>query len=202
MSELASRLGCAGTSAAVSADGELTGDRAPRPDLVVVVLRQGSDGSAPSRNQAQMWEVPAAIVRRFVDAGAQALALSSGACPVGLALCAEQGATVVFDLDHLPAAIEEAKRSAGSPTASVAERRVPRSLQPFCTLTAGERRVLFGLAEGASAEQIANDQTVSLATIRTHIRSILRKLDAKSQLAAVALVNGVGIGPVGCTEVA
>jgi len=57
-------------------------------------------------------------------------------------------------------------------------------------LTTSEHRVLYHMMRGASASDIAEQLIVSLATVRSHIRSILRKLGVSSQLAAVALANG------------
>ena len=58
------------------------------------------------------------------------------------------------------------------------------------SLTPSERRVLFYMMEGHTASDIAAGLVVSLATVRSHIRMILSKLQVKSQLAAVALANG------------
>jgi DNA-binding CsgD family transcriptional regulator len=46
------------------------------------------------------------------------------------------------------------------------------------------------MMEGRSAAEIATTLVVSLTTVRSHIRSILRKLNVNSQLAAVALAFG------------
>ena len=43
--------------------------------------------------------------------------------------------------------------------------------------------------DGCSAERIADESFVSIATVRSQIRSILEKLDVRSQLAAVALAH-------------
>ncbi len=56
-------------------------------------------------------------------------------------------------------------------------------------LTRRERAVLRALAFGHTALEIAQDEQVSIATVRSHIHSILRKLDVSSQLAAVALAR-------------
>jgi hypothetical protein len=48
---------------------------------------------------------------------------------------------------------------------------------------------------GLAAETIAGRAHLSLATVRSHIRSILVKLDVSSQLAAVALAHRVGWSP-------
>lgn len=61
-----------------------------------------------------------------------------------------------------------------------------RVLAPFATLTTREEAVLVGMIEGLSAEQIAERDFVSLATVRSQIQSVLRKLGVGSQLAAVA----------------
>ena len=62
-------------------------------------------------------------------------------------------------------------------------------LAPFERLTHREQQVLGGLVEGKSAEKIAEEYFVSLATVRSQIRAILLKLDVNSQLAAVALAR-------------
>lgn len=59
-------------------------------------------------------------------------------------------------------------------------------LEQFTRLTAREAEVLHGLVRGMSAEEIAADTYVSIATVRSHIRAILQKLGVNSQLAAVA----------------
>jgi DNA-binding NarL/FixJ family response regulator len=46
------------------------------------------------------------------------------------------------------------------------------------------------MMEGRAAAEIATTLVVSLTTVRSHIRSILRKLNVNSQLAAVALAFG------------
>jgi two-component system nitrate/nitrite response regulator NarL len=58
-----------------------------------------------------------------------------------------------------------------------------------------EREVLVALVDGQSAETIAGNQFVALGTVRSHIRSILRKLEVNSQLAAVATARRAGFPP-------
>ena len=53
-------------------------------------------------------------------------------------------------------------------------------------LTERERNVLEQVSAGASVTEIANNECVSLATVRTHVRAVLQKLDVHSQVAAVA----------------
>ena len=60
-------------------------------------------------------------------------------------------------------------------------------------LTVREREVLAHLSEGFGARQIADGLGVSIATVRNHIRSILRKLGCHSQLEAVAEARRRGL---------
>ncbi len=62
-------------------------------------------------------------------------------------------------------------------------------------LTAREREVLALLVEGYSNVQIARDLSVSPHTVRTHIQSILMKLQVHSRLEAVAFAVRHGIVP-------
>lgn len=70
------------------------------------------------------------------------------------------------------------------------ERRRARLV--FDDLTPREREVLLGLVEGRCAQTLANEAVVSLATVRSQIRSVLTKLGVTSQLEAVALARRVG----------
>lgn len=69
-------------------------------------------------------------------------------------------------------------------------------LDPFRQLSARESEVLYDLMQGRSADAIAEASFVSVTTVRTHIRSILRKLDVSSQLAAVAMATRAGWKPL------
>lgn len=65
----------------------------------------------------------------------------------------------------------------------------------FERLAPRERDVLAALPEGQPAERIAVDAVVSVTTVRTRIRSVLTKLGANSQLAAVAKARRAGWEP-------
>lgn len=62
-----------------------------------------------------------------------------------------------------------------------------RRLEPFARLTDRERDTLQALARGRTVHEIASAWVLSEATVRTHVRSVLAKLNAPSQLAAVSL---------------
>jgi DNA-binding NarL/FixJ family response regulator len=62
----------------------------------------------------------------------------------------------------------------------------------FGALTAREKHVLLRIIEGLSAEAIARESFVSIATVRSQIRAVLSKLEVHSQLEAVALARRAG----------
>lgn len=57
----------------------------------------------------------------------------------------------------------------------------------FSGLTSRERQVLVALVQGCTAAEIAHREHLSMPTVRSHIRSILAKLNSSSQLAALTL---------------
>lgn len=69
-----------------------------------------------------------------------------------------------------------------------AERVTGRS----CRLSAREVQVVQGLATGDSTEQIGLSLTMSPHTVRTHLRNIMRKLEARTRAHAVAIAIGDG----------
>jgi DNA-binding CsgD family transcriptional regulator len=74
---------------------------------------------------------------------------------------------------RLAAALREREREAGR----------------FAALTPREQWTLGQLIDGLSAAEIAANEQVALATVRSHIRSVLAKLGVSSQVAAVALAH-------------
>jgi DNA-binding NarL/FixJ family response regulator len=184
-----------------------------RPDTVVddlsvseadaVVLILHPDTASPSIDAGTPWEHPARLARALVDAGASVIALSVGASAAAVAACVEQGAAGVLQIDALSdelvtVAKASGPRSNGVPRpngngtngAQRGRRQLPPPFDALIHLTSTERKVLFHMMEGRAAGDIAAVLVVSLTTVRSHIRSILRKLNVNSQLAAVAIANG------------
>jgi DNA-binding NarL/FixJ family response regulator len=62
------------------------------------------------------------------------------------------------------------------------------------TLTAREKEVLALMISGADNRVMAETLHISYATVRTHVRSVLAKLGAHSQLDAVAKATRLGLG--------
>ena len=143
------------------------------------------------------------LIRPLLDLGSLVVMLTGVTDRVRLAECLETGATGIISkstsFDGLLEAIKEAAEL-GSLTRPqqrhelLAELRRQRATDaerraPFERLTAREAEVLVALMNGESAEHIAEQSFVGLATVRTQIRSILVKFGVKSQLAAVALAR-------------
>jgi len=59
-------------------------------------------------------------------------------------------------------------------------------------LTPREREVLARLVDGRRVADVAREFVVAEATVRTQVRSILAKLEVRSQLEAVAVARAVG----------
>ncbi len=192
---LAGRLGFKTGVASLGADDELTTDvDSTAVDLVVLVVGAEPAGG-PSSWSSSTWCVPARLTREYRSKGIDVLAVSSGATAGALVGCIEQGATVLFDFNALPVelmALSRSRTTTGTPTTAGSGHAAHSPLSALLKLTSSERRVLFYLTTGQAAQDIAEDLVVSLATVRSHIRSILRKLEVRSQLAAVAVANSCG----------
>lgn len=67
----------------------------------------------------------------------------------------------------------------------------------YDALTPREREVLLLLAHGLGTEEIADELTVSPATTRNHVQSVLNKLKVHSRLEAVAYAYQQGLFEVG-----
>jgi DNA-binding NarL/FixJ family response regulator len=177
----------------------------PAPSCAVLVLSVPGRRRDPEAAVARMWERPAALARGYLEAGLHVVAVRVGGSAAALAACIEAGATAVASLDDLPRELcrlagglsaawswpEREGQAAGPALADVpSDDDRAAQLAALCRLTAAERRVLALLASGWSAQEIAEQSVLSLNTVRSHIRSILRQLGVSSQLAAVAIVYG------------
>lgn len=149
------------------------------------------------------------LVAPLSAGGAQVAMLTGVTDRAQLAACVEAGAvgllpkTIPFDelldaVDRLAAGerLLTARERDDLRAELQAHRRSDRDrLAPFEALTAREKAVLARLVAGDSAEVIAEESYVSLATVRSQIRAILVKLDVSSQLAAVAVARRAGWPP-------
>ena len=115
--------------------------------------------------------------------------------------CIEEGCAGFITKDRPASEVIEAVQAAlaGEPIISPAlmARLIPRlrARDPGAKrgLTRREGEILGYLAAGTTAQEIADEQHLSLHTVRNHIRNVLTKLDAHSQLEAVAIAAREGI---------
>jgi two-component system nitrate/nitrite response regulator NarL len=146
------------------------------------------------------------LVAPCVAAGARVLVLTGTTDQVWIAAALEQGACAAVDkgvpFDELLATVltavrgetvlrpSERARLLDQLRSHRASRR--RDLAPFQTLTPREQQVLRALSVGLTVPRIAQSWVVSEATVRSQVHAVLRKLDVRSQLEAVAAAVRVG----------
>ncbi len=149
---------------------------------------------------------PEPLIRAITIAGARVVMLTSTADHLGLASCLDAGAVGIVDKKQASfaefiAAIRAAAWGDGalswqSKTLLAELRRSQAEEQrrqaPFAQLTARESEVLQMMCQGRGPSEIAEETYVSLATVRSHVRSILLKLGVHSQLAAAAKAYSSG----------
>jgi DNA-binding NarL/FixJ family response regulator len=181
--------------APVTADGILDTARRLSPTVVLLDLDLGGEiGSSVG------------LIPPLHQLGAQVVMVTGISDRTRLAECLEAGATGLIDkatsFDQLVDSVREvAELGTIVPAARrdmlLAELREQRKAdqrrrEPFERLTPREREVLAALMDGKSANVIAKESSVSLATVRSQIRTILMKLDVNSQLTAVAMAKRSG----------
>ncbi|MGH9011903.1 MAG: response regulator [Acidimicrobiia bacterium] len=146
------------------------------------------------------------LIAPLRDLGAQVLVLTGTVDRIELAHCLEAGALgIASKANGFGSVLDQIHRAAdGESVTPITERTQlladlgnhrraeDKRKAPFEALSTRERDVLRQIVEGQQAATIAKTSYVSLATVRTQIRSILMKLDVTSQVAAVALARQGG----------
>ena len=103
------------------------------------------------------------------------------------------------DVDVLPAGAARALHGEAAISRRMSMRLVehlrrtpdgPSGLRPVKSpLTPREWEVIDLLAEGRTTDQIADELVLSSETVRSHVKNILRKLDARTREEAVAIAR-------------
>ena len=63
----------------------------------------------------------------------------------------------------------------------------PRATAQVPQLSPREREIMHLMAEGMTAEAIGDKISVSVETVRTHVRNVIRKLQARNRVHAIAI---------------
>jgi DNA-binding NarL/FixJ family response regulator len=167
---------------------------AVRPSLVVLDLDLQGDGFGYD------------LIAPIRALGAEVLVLTGTVDRVELARCLEAGALgIASKAEGFGNVVDQIRRAADGASVTpitrkaelladlAAHRRAEdKRKAPFETLSTRERDVLRQIVDGQQAAAIAEASYVSLATVRTQIRSILTKLEVTSQVAAAALARQGG----------
>src|SRR5687767_13722423 len=151
------------------------------PDVALVDIRL-PDGSGIDLTRQLLERRPdLAVVLYTGDADAELLyeGLDSGAR--GYALKAGT-------MEELLAAIEQV--AAGGSYVDPRLDRIllsPRATARVPQLSPREREIMHLMAEGHTAERIGEQASVSVETVRTHVRNVIRKLQARNRVHAIAI---------------
>jgi DNA-binding NarL/FixJ family response regulator len=180
-------LDCVGT--ALNAEEALALATSLEPDVVIMDVRLGPDDGL---------EVTAQLTARFPSL--RVVVLTAHATQVLLERAVSAGACCLLpkdgSLQEMLAALRAARRGGFVVHPTLMQQlmtsrrpRVPAAPE----LTHRERDVLEMLADGVDARTISRALGISLHTSRGHVRSLLGKLNARSQLEAVANAKRAGL---------
>jgi DNA-binding NarL/FixJ family response regulator len=102
------------------------------------------------------------------------------------------------ELEFLSQSIRQVAAGKGALSPDVTSRVMQAAVQPHilrheASLTPRERDVLEQLAQGKSTTEIAAALYISQNTVKTHVRRILKKLDASNRAEAVAHASSLGL---------
>lgn len=152
-----------------------------RPDIVLLDLKlPGMDGVA--------------VLRPLRAAGLRVLVLTSATEPSTAAAAVRAGAAGVVYKDIDPAALVRAIRAVHDGNVLLAPEAIGSLVRGSRadTLTAREREVLAGIADGKSNREIARLLRVSEKTVKAHVSAVLAKLGVqdRTQAAVYAVRHG------------
>jgi DNA-binding NarL/FixJ family response regulator len=179
---------------ASSVEEALAAVRDASPDVVLMDVRlPGADGIEGVRRIKELdARVRVLVLTGFADADAMARAALAGASgffpkerPIGEILQAirtASGGGMVVEPSSLAAVLSRVREPERLPVAS-----------PGSDLTERQREVLALMAEGLDPRAIARTLGISVNTSRGHVKSILAKLGAHSQLEAVVEAMHLGL---------
>ncbi|WP_291278060.1 response regulator transcription factor [Galactobacter sp.] len=178
-----------------AADGQsaIRNAAALRPDVVLMDLRMpGVDGVQATREIVREGSGDVLVLTSFDEDELVLTALRAGAA--GFLLKTTEAAPLVDAVTRIAAGEGVLDpRVTRRALAALNEEASGPAAEPngFETLTTREREVLVALGEGLSNARIADRLGISIATVKTHVSSILVKLEAESRTHAAALAAGM-----------
>ncbi|MFF5988157.1 response regulator transcription factor [Prauserella flavalba] len=98
-----------------------------------------------------------------------------------------------YGLRRQPHAPAQMPRYVTRRTPGIAEPATPRRVTGGATLTEREVQVLRGMAQGMRNPAIARELYLAPDTVKTHARTLFRKIGARSRAHAVAIGHQLGI---------
>ncbi|MEO6496514.1 MAG: response regulator transcription factor [Solirubrobacteraceae bacterium] len=151
------------------------------PDIAIVDIRL-PDGSGIALTRELLARRPelgvilytgdsdAELLYEGLDSGARGYALKAGS------------------MEELAAAIERVA-DGGSYVDPRLDRILlsPRATARVPQLSPREREIMHLMAEGRTAEAIGQEISISVETVRTHVRNVIRKLQARNRVHAIAM---------------
>jgi two-component system, NarL family, response regulator DevR len=183
------------TGTAISVEGAAAALEDACPDVAVVDFHLPDGTGADVADHIRARCSTTAIVFLTGDDCDERLLEAIEAGASGYLLKSVSGAEIVESIRA--AAVGETLIPAGTIATALAERRRvaserSRQTELLASLTEREREILALMVDGTDNRAIAESLHISYATVRTHVRSILAKLDAHSQLDAVAKAAQMG----------
>ncbi|MDR7188288.1 DNA-binding NarL/FixJ family response regulator [Microbacterium sp. BE35] len=162
-----------------------------RPDVVLMDLRMpGTDGVTATREIVTAGSAQVLVLTSFDEDELVEGALRAGAA--GFLLKTTDAATLVEAVRRVAAGegMLDPRVTRRALALIPRSRQVTRGAGELDLLTERERQVLEGMRAGRSNRQISDELGISLATVKTHVSSVLAKLGARSRSHAVAIAAG------------
>jgi DNA-binding NarL/FixJ family response regulator len=168
------------------------------PDVALIDYRLPDGTGADAAARIRTHDPSTAMVVLSADASDEALLASVEAGACGYLLKSASG-------DEIAGAIRSAAEGETLiPARTLVEvlarhrettRTSAKAAERLESLTPREQEILTLMSQGLDNRAVAERLTISYATVRTHVRKILEKLEARSQLEAVAKAAEWGFRP-------
>lgn len=188
--------GCAVRTLKATTAEQLTAEIAERLPTVILVRIQPGPRLAPSLELVEIAAQSGATVAVLSDSSHELLlaaAVSSGASGlVGASELMVETVDQILAMTKGEQLLSEFRRSELMDLFRNHRSDRDNRFMPFESLSRREGEVLCLLMEGHSVAKIAESSFVSVGTVRTQVKAILRKLGVNSQAAAVALAYRSG----------